>query len=355
MTYRVIVWGTGNVGQPALRTVIANPALELAAVIVSNPAKVGRDAGELCGGKPVGVKATSDVATALACKADAVAYCASGDLRPDEALADIERCLRAGLNVVSPSIFPLYDPRSAPAELRERMAAACRAGNASLFCSGIDPGYIHDLIPLTLTGVCSEIDEIRAFEYFNYSTYHAPEAVRSLVGFGMPMDYTPPMVAPGVPTMVWGGMIRLLARALDAKLDEIREVVDRLPLERAVETPIGRFEAGTQGALRFEVEGMVGGRPALVVEHVTRISDECAPDWPRPTGAGAHGVRITGRPCITLTIEADFNDRDRVAGGNATAAARIVNAIPAVCEARPGLLDMLDLPPVFVRGLLHSA
>lgn len=348
-----MIWGTGNVGQPALRTVLANPALELAAVVVSNPAKVGRDAGELCGGRATGLRATNDIDAALSCGADAVAYCASGDLRPDDALADIERCLRAGLNVVSPSIFPLYDPKSAPAELRERMEAACRAGNASLFCSGIDPGYIHDLLPLTLSAVCGEIEEIRAFEYFNYANYHAPEAVRTLVGFGMPMDYTPPMVAPGVPTLVWGGMIRLVARGLGAEIDEIREVVDRLPLERSVDTPIGRFEAGTQGALRFEVQGIVGGRPRLVVEHVTRISDECAPGWPRPTGNGAHGVRITGRPSIALTVEADLGDGDRVAGGNATAAARLVNAIPAVCEAPAGLLDMLDLPPVFVRGLLR--
>ena len=103
MSHRVIVWGTGNVGVPALRIVLSNPALELTGVIVSNPAKVGGDAGELCGLPRTGVRATDDVA-ALAAGADAVAYCASGDFRPTEAIDDIERCLRAGLNVVSTSI-----------------------------------------------------------------------------------------------------------------------------------------------------------------------------------------------------------------------------------------------------------
>jgi len=354
MPYRVIVWGTGNVGQPALRTVLSNPALDLVAAVVSHPRKVGKDAGELCGAAPTGIIATDRVDDVLATGADACVYAASGDFRPDEALADIERCLRAGINVVSTSVYPFYDPKSAPADLRARMSAACEAGQASLFCSGIDPGYIHDLMPLVLSGVCAEIHEIRAFEIFNYATYDAPAAVRDLCGFGLPMDAVVPMVAPGVPTMVWGGMIRLLARTLEAELDEIREVVEKRPLERTITVPVGTFEAGTQGALRFEIQGIVAGRPAIVVEHVTRIDDAAAPDWPRADGGSAHGVRVTGHPNVTLTIAAEEASGDRVSGGNATAAARIVNAIPAVCEAPPGLLDMTDLPPIYGRGMLRA-
>jgi hypothetical protein len=352
MPYRVIVWGTGNVGKPALRTVVSNPALELAGVIVSNSAKVGRDAGELCGLGRLGVTATSDVTAALAAGADAVAYCASGDFRPDEALADIERCLRAGVNVVSTSVYPLYDPTSAPADLRERMEAACRAGRSSCFVSGIDPGFINDVIPLLLSGLCERIDEIRCFELFNYAFYDAPDAVRNLAGFGLPMDNLPLMVAPGVPAMVWGGQIRMIARAMGVGLDDIREVVERRPLERTVTNQLGVFEAGTQGALRFEVQGLVGSKPRIVIEHVTRITDDVAPDWPRPDGAGAHGVRITGRPSIALTIEAEDEKGDRAGGGNATAAARIANAIPFVCKAPPGLLDALAVPLQIGRGLL---
>ena len=65
MARRVIVWGIGNVGRAALRTVVSTPALELAGVIVANPAKVGRDAGELCGLPPQGVVATDDVGRGL--------------------------------------------------------------------------------------------------------------------------------------------------------------------------------------------------------------------------------------------------------------------------------------------------
>lgn len=355
MAYKVIVWGTGNVGRSALRTVVSNPALELAGVIVSNPAKRGRDAGELCGLPAQGVAATDDVASLLASGADAVAYCASGDFRPDDALSDVERCLRAGLNVVSTSIYPLYDPASAPPELRRRFEAACAAGRSSCFVTGIDPGFISDVVPLLLTGLCEEIHEIRAIELFNYEFYEQPDAVRYLVGFGMPLESVPPMVAPGVPTMVWGGQIRLMARALGLQLDEVREVVDRLPLERDVTNRLGLFERGTQGALRFEVQGFVDGTPKLVIEHVTRICEDIAPHWPRPqSGGGAHCVRLRGRPNIELTITAEDERGDRAGGGNATAAARIVNSIPFVCAAAPGLLDALDVPLQLGRGLLRA-
>ena len=157
MSHKVVVWGTGNVGVPALRTVVSNPALELVAVLVSNPEKVGRDAGELVGLPPLGIRATDDIEAVLGSGADAVAYCASGDFRPDEALADFERCLRAGLNVVSTSVYPLYDPTSAPEQIRSRMEAACTEGGASCFVSGIDPGFINDVLPLALSGLCEEI------------------------------------------------------------------------------------------------------------------------------------------------------------------------------------------------------
>jgi 2,4-diaminopentanoate dehydrogenase len=352
MPHRVIVWGTGNVGVPALRIVLSNPALELAGVIVSNPAKVGKDAGELCGRPATGVRATSDVAAALASGADAVAYCASGDFRPTEAIDDIERCLRAGMNVVSTAVYPLYDPTSAPDELRERITAACAAGNASIFVSGVDPGFINDILPVLLAGFCERVDEIRAFELFNYSSYAQEEAVRNLVGMGQPMDATPPMLIPGVPTMVWGGAIRLMARGLGLELDEIRETLEKRALPRTVTTQLGKFDEGTMGAFRLEIQGIVRGRPLLVVDHVTRIVNDVATDWPMPKGDGAHGVKLTGRPNLTVTFDPEDDAGSAAGGGNTTAAARIVNAIPFVCAAAPGMLDALQVPLATGRGLV---
>lgn len=354
----VAVWGTGNMGRAAIRAVDAHPGLTLGAVVTSSAAKAGQDAGRLAGlDRDLGVPATADVDAALA-QVRAVAYTASGDVRPDAALADVARCLRAGAVVVTPALYALYDPRNAPDAVTAPLLEAAKAGGSALFASGVDPGWGNDVLPVLVSALAGTVDEVRCQEIFDYSTYDQPDAVRFLVGMGEPMDYEPPMVAPGVPTMVWGGQVRMVARALGLELDEVRETLERRALDADVDNPMGHFAAGTQGALRFEVQGVVGGVPRIVVEHVTRIDPGCAPDWPVPPdgGAGAHRVVIEGRPRIEVSLEAtdEFVDGvgNRAAGGNATAANRLVNAIPWLAGAAPGLYDGLDVPLTPAHGRL---
>ncbi|MGW1658274.1 NAD(P)H-dependent amine dehydrogenase family protein [Streptomyces atratus] len=342
-----VVWGTGNVGRAAIRAVDAHPALTLTAVLVHNPDKVGRDAGALGGlDRGLGVAATDDIDSVLAAGPQAVVYAASGDIRPDEALTDIIRAIRGGAVVVTPAVYALYDQLGAPPELRDPVLAAVAEGGGSLFVSGVDPGWGNDVLPLLISGLGTTVDVIRCQEIFDYSTYDQEDSVRYLVGMGQPMDYEPLMLAPTVPTMVWGGQVRLMARALGVELDDIRETLDRRPLETTVSTrTMGEFEAGTQGAVRFEVQGIVEGEPRIVIEHITRIHRSCAPDWPTPPdGDGAHRVVIEGRPRIEVTVEATDEGENRSAGGNATAVGRLVSAIDWLVGAEPGLYDALDVP-----------
>ncbi|MFD6297726.1 dihydrodipicolinate reductase [Streptomyces sp. NPDC060235] len=342
-----VVWGTGNVGRAAIRAVEAHPKLKLAAVLVHDPGKVGRDAGDLAGlDHGLGLAATDDIDAVLAQGPGAVVYAASGDIRPDEALADIARAIRAGAVVVTPALYPLYDQRNAPPEFREPMLAAIADGGGSLFVSGVDPGWGNDVLPLLISGLGTTIDAIRCQEIFDYSTYEQEESVRYLVGMGQPMEYEPLMLAPSIPTMVWGSQIRLMARALGVELDDIRETLERRPLATTVTTrTMGEFAAGTQGAVRFEVQGIVDGEPLIVIEHVTRIHASCAPDWPTPPdGDGAHRVIIEGRPRIEVTVEATDEGENRSAGGNATAVGRLVGAVDWLVDAEPGLYDALDVP-----------
>jgi len=321
---RVAVWGTGNMGRAAVRAVEAHPGLDLAGV-------VSRSA--------LGSESVLE-------GVDAVAYMASGDLRPDDAAADIARCLRGGAVVVTPSLYSLYDVRSAPSALADPLRAAAAEGGGALFVSGIDPGWGNDVLPLLVSGLAGTVEQVRCQELFDYSTYDQPEAVRGSVGMGGSMDEVPRMVAPGVPSMIWGGQLRLMARGLGVTLDDVTERVERRALEHDVTNAMGLFEQGTQGGLRFEVAGVVDGREVLVVEHVTRIHPSVAPDWPAPPdgGAGAHTVVIEGDPRIVVSVEATAEGGNRAAGGNATAAARLVNAIPWLREAEPGLYDALDVP-----------
>ena len=164
MPYRVIQWGTGNVGRLSLRAILGHPELELAGVWVHGEKKDGRDAGELCGIGRVGVAATRDAEALLALPADCVVYTATADLRPRQALDDVCRILRAGRNVVTSSLVALVHPDALGPEVRGELDEACRAGGASFFASGIDPGFANDVLPLVLSGLCERWTEIRIRE-----------------------------------------------------------------------------------------------------------------------------------------------------------------------------------------------
>ena len=347
--HNVVVWGTGNAGRPAIRAVAGHRDLELVGTVVANPDKVGRDAGELAFIDPLGVAATDDPARALADDVDAVVYTATGDTRPDDALADLLACLRSGKDVVSTSFYPLLHPPSAPPELLEVVGAACAEGGSSVFVSGIDPGWALDILPALVSGVGAGITEIRIQEVFNYALYDQPDVVRQIIGFGGPMDETPLMLFDFSLDMVWTPMVRVLADLLELTLDDVTIQVERRPLERTIEVPgMGTFEAGTQGAFRFEVQGIVDGRPLLVVEHITRIDDDCAPDWQQSTSPGGeHRVELTGHPNLAVSVHGtEPGEPGAAGGGNASAANRIVNAIPAVIAAPPGPVHPRDLPPI---------
>ena len=342
---RVAVWGTGNMGATAIRSAVAFPGLRLAGVITSSPDKVGKDAAEFAGlAEPTGITATTDVDAAIA-DCDAVAYMASGDIRPDDAVNDIEKCLRAGAHVVTPSLYSLYDPRSAPQEWVDRLTAAAEEGGSTLLVSGVDPGWGNDALAVLAAGLCTRIKTIRCQEIFDYSTYNQPFAVKVSCGFGGSMDETPMMLLPSIPTMVWGGNIRLIGRGLGIELDEITEVVERLPLEESVDTVMGRFEKGTQGAFWLKVIGWSGGRERIVIDHITRIHSSCAPHWPQPDeGVGDHRVIVDGDPQLTIVTRADVPGGTRADGGNTTAANRLLGAIEWLATQKPGIYDGLDVP-----------
>lgn len=349
MPYRVIQWGTGNVGAFALRSIAEHPDLELVGVLVHGDAKAGKDAGDLCGLGPLGVAATRDVEAMLAMDADCVCYAATANLRPFEAIEDLCRILASGKNVVSCSVVPLVHPKSFFPDVRERLAQACEEGKSSFFTSGIDPGFANDLLPLTLTGLCGTWRRLRLSEIINYSTYNQPEVLFDTMGFGGPLDHTPLLLTPGTLEFAWGGTIRLLAEGLGVSLDEITATYEKRPAMRRIVVCDRVVDPGTMAALRFEVSGIVRGDPAIVVEHVTRLDDELAPEWPR--GNGSYRVEVDGFPKMRCEFEFEDESGDHAVGGVVLTATRMVNAVPAVCSAPPGLLSVLDLPLITGRGL----
>jgi 4-hydroxy-tetrahydrodipicolinate reductase len=352
-TYRVVQWSTGNVGRHTIAGIDARPDLELVGVWVSNPDKVGRDAGELAGlGRTLGVAATNDTDALLALKPDCIVHTAMADDRLGEAVADLERFLDAGCNVASSSpVFLQYpapgDPIAAP------LIEAAQARGVTLWVNGVDPGFANDALPLVMTGISERIDEVRCYEILNYNTYNQAMVLFDIMGFAQPMDHVPMLLQPGVLTMAWGSVVRQIAAGLGAELDGVEEWYERVPAPHDFEVDAGPVPAGTVAGLHFEVRGMLDGRAVVVLEHVTRLHDDLAPDWPQPAGQGCYRVKITGEPTYTVDLQLMGTDGDHNTAGLKATAMRLVNAVPAVVDAPPGLLTALDLPLITGRGLLR--
>ena len=354
MTYKVIQWATGHVGMHALRGIAQHPDLELVGLWVSSEAKAGKDAGELCGIGKTGVVATNDAEALFNMSADCVSYMGSTDYRPAEAIDDMSRILRSGKNLITTSFVPLIYPWHAVPEFARQIEAACQEGGTSFFCSGIDPGFSPDALPIVLSSLSERIDSVRAQEIFNYASYDQPQTLFEVMGFGKPPGAMVPLLIPGALTMAWGPSVRMVADALGVELEEIRQHHEQEVAPETFAISCGQIEKGTVAALRFEVSGIVGGRPVITVEHVTRLRDDLAPHWPQGDGPGTYRVTIEGMPSMRCDLQIGFNSSDHNIDGCVASAMRVVNAIPAVCESTPGLKTWLDLPLFAGRKALRA-
>lgn len=341
---KVIQWATGHVGVHALRGIIGHPELELAGLFVSSAAKTGKDAGELCGAGKTGILATNDRDALLKLDADCVSYMGATDFRLPDAIDDMCAILASGKNLVTTSFVPFIYPYGTIPAFAEQIEAACQQGRSSFFCSGIDPGFSPDALPIVLSMLSDRIDSVRAQEIFNYATYDQPETLFTVMGFGQPPDAQPILLMPGSLTLAWGPCVRMVAKALKVELDDVVQKYELALAPESFEISCGKVEKGTIAGIRFEVAGIVKGEPRIFVEHVTRLRDDIAPDWPQGNGPGTYRVTIEGMPAMKCDLDIGFNSKDHNIDGCVASAMRVVNAIPVVCASSPGLKTWLDLP-----------
>jgi hypothetical protein len=350
---RVVLWGPGQIGIGALRATIQHPGLELAGLVVHSEAKEGRDAGDLCGLPPTGVIATRDIDRALATDADVVAYFASSDYRYREAADDIARCLRAGRDVVTTSLVSFCWPPAAEPDLRELLEDACAAGGTTLFNSGIEPGWINDLVPFAFSSTCARIDKITMQEILDYSTIAQPHIMYDFMGFAHAPDAVTPLHEPGRLNRLWAPVVWGLAAGLGLTLDGVEDTLEQWIAPESYETASGPLPAGTVGGMRFRLVGIAGDEERIVLEHITRMGDHSGPDWPRhPSPLGGYRVILEGMPTYTVDIEMHGRGSN-LRGLSFATFMRPLNAIPAVVAAPPGIMSAHDLP--MVTGVMTGA
>jgi 2,4-diaminopentanoate dehydrogenase len=343
MAYRVIQCGTGNVGRHSLRAIIERPDLELAGVCVYSDKKAGVDAGELVGGEPVGIAAVKGLDALLQIPADCVNYAALGTTEDPDGRPIDEICtlLRHGYNVTSSALeFTIYPP-STPEHLRTRLEQACEEGGSTYFGAGVNPGFTMDLWPITMSRLSRRIDRIRMLESLDMRDYSSTSAM-AFMGFGLDPDAPSPMdgMHSDPQTSPYYSSMLLVAEALRFQLDGYAYKREVGVATEDITTASGIIRRGQVAVTNVQCVGLVGGREVLIQERVRRVSDDVRPEW----GTGEFWeLDIDGDPSMHCHLDAKTeSDSKRIV--SLTVATAMVNAIPTVCEASPGLKSVLELP-----------
>ena len=304
-----------------------------------------------------GIAATNDLDALLATEPDCAVYCAMGDNRIPEAVADVRASSpRASTSSARLPACSSTRGASCPTSTSRRSKMLREQGNSSLFISGVDPGFANDLIPFAFASTCQSIEQVRCMEIADYATYDGSTVMFDVMGFGQTLDETPMLLQPGVlghgvghhdPPA--GGRARHRGRRdqglvhADTRSGGVRRR--------------GRHTSPRAARRRCDSRssGMVKGKPAIVIDHVTRLREDLCPEWPQPAQpGGSYKVEIIGEPSYTVDICPTSRKGDHNYAAIAAGAGRVVNAIPAVVAAPPGIRTTLDLPLITGKGLFDA-
>jgi hypothetical protein len=351
-TYRVIQWATGVVGKTALRHFIENPTIKLGGVWVSNPDKVGKDAGELVGLPKTGVRATNDIEQLLALKADCVHY---APLVLD--LDVVCRLLRSGKNVVSMPgpFFPIERYRAQ----FDQIEAACKEGKSSFHGCGVHPGFSGDILPLTLTRLMNRIDRIEVTEFID--KIKTPMVYTEVMGFGRDPDelLAKPSRSAEAPYIFTQSMTMVI-EALGKKLEklttrlEVAKATEDIPYSIGEGLPnTGVIRKGTVAGQHFEWTAWADGAPLMVYHFYWTMGEHTDPKWDIDS---RYQVVIEGDPPLEVRLQTRPSaDGKRPFLGLPWTGLLGCTAVHAVCDAKPGIVTHLELGVVRPQGLVRRS
>ncbi len=345
MTYKIIQWSSGNVGKNSIATIAQRKGLKLVDLYVYNPDKAGKDAGEIAGIGRLGVKATHDREKLLMTDADCVIHTPLPSLiygeNPDEDLETICALLASGKNVVT-TVGYMY-PKVHGAKVVTRLQAACRKGGSSFHSTGVNPGWLGDVLPLMMSGICQRLDKIHIREISNFEFYASPEIVFDMMGFGRsPKEFK--RQASRYNNWLSGlfrESIQMVADGLNVKLDSIEEKSKTELTKRPIKVAAGELRKGTVAGQHWEWAGMVSGKKRIVHETVWRMHESVGAKWPK----GNHSITINGSPDMFVEFGPNWNNDVLL-----STAVHAVNAVPYVCDAPSGIQTFLDLPMIMAKG-----
>lgn len=343
-TYSVIQWATGTVGKATLKHFIENPVIDLVGVYVTNPEKVGKDAGDLVGLPPTGVIATDDVEALIALDADCVLFAGL--------MADLDlycRLLRSGKNIISPA-GPFIPTERYRAKF-DQIEAACRDGGTSFHGCGVHPGFSGDILPLTLTRLMDRIDRIEVTEVID--KLRNPMVYIEVMGFGRDPDdlLANPSRSPETPYHFEGSMA-MVVEGLGKTIEKLTTRREVAKATKDIPYPNGVIRKGTVAGQHFEWTAWVDGAPFMIYHFYWTMGDDIEPRW--DNGDSHYRVVMAGSPPLEVHLMGGVEaDGRRPFHGLPWTGLLGATAVPAVCDARPGVLTHLDLGIVQPRGLVR--
>lgn len=322
---RVIQYGLGPIGIETARLVAKKSGMEIVGAVDISKDLIGKDLGEILGmDRKLGIAVTDQAKNLFAgIKADAVLHTTGSRIR--KIYPEIEEIIRAGLNVVSSSeelLFPLEE-NAEPAEQLDKLA---KDHGVTVLGAGVNPGFVMDALPLFMTAVCQDVKKIHIERHLDAGTRRYP--LQRKVGAGMTQEAFREQIA--AKAMGHVGLLEslhLVAATLGLSLDGVQETVEPVVTQKVVNTAYFSLKPGDVAGIKHTAEGIRNGEQIISLDLRMYIGCEEPYD----------SVHIVGTPEIRLRIEGG------VAGDQATAAV-LVNAVPAVVAARPGLATITDLP-----------
>jgi 2,4-diaminopentanoate dehydrogenase len=355
-THRVIQWATGNTGQRALREVIRDPALDLVGVLVYDPAKDGVDAGELCGEPATGIPATTNRDNVLALDADCCVYMpratGSGQTRAGlserELVDDVVALLQAGTSVVTTCTDLFAKGARLTDDNRARVLTACAQGDAAVWASGSDPGFITETLLLALLSVQRRVDLIEIEEFGDLSRRPSPHMVIDQMRFGKPLEDFDPDRRKSHLFGEYQPALTVLADIAGLNIDEWTAEGGVAAAKQDLHIAAGEIKGGTAAAQRIIIKGRNRGTDRIRFIQYGFVAMDTEPDWGlQPTG---WRVRVHGDAPLDLSMPFPVPLEELASVVPAFNANGLVNAIPYVCACPPGILTTEELPHILARG-----
>lgn len=345
MVYRVIQWSTGNVGAHAVRAIAGDPTLRLVGAYTYSGDKIGADVGEIVGTDRLGVRATDEVERLVETAADVVIHTPLPSLvHGDDSGLDLDvicRLLSSGKNVIT-VVGYMYPKAHGPSVVR-RLERACRAGGTTFHGTGLNPGWLGELVPLTLSSLSRRIDRIHVTEITDFARYPSSKIMLDIMGFGKrPTVFR----REGRRRREWlNGLFResieLVADGLEYRLDRISESLEIDVAASSYDVAAGTIEAGTVAGQHWTWSGRIARQAVVTHETIWRMGPDAGADWPR----GDHSVVIEGEPSMRVELGSGW-----LSDGLQATALHAVNAVPYVVDAASGIKTFLDLPWILGRN-----